>query len=164
MPDLAILLRCVLLASGVVWFLSEMPRSDHPRPEAATQDRGSAALLRVGALVALIVAIAVTVAFPGGVIHPAATAPPAGLGLLWCGLLLRWWSIRTLGRYFTSLTVKSCAVISGYSVDNPFPRPAQVSSSGGYPPIGGNDAQCRGRSPSGGRIIYCLTRRSQKTG
>jgi protein-S-isoprenylcysteine O-methyltransferase Ste14 len=34
-------------------------------------------------------------------IRPAAVAGWVGLGLLWCGISLRFWSFRTLGQYFT---------------------------------------------------------------
>ncbi len=94
----------LLLGTVVIWVALELRQSVNRRPEgvqAARGSRGSEVVFRltvpVGALVA---AVLVRVA-PAAAIQPVAVAAWGGLGLLWCGIALRVWSFRTLGRYFT---------------------------------------------------------------
>ena len=46
-------------------------------------------------------AIVASQSAPAAAIRPAAVAAWIGLGIFWCGIALRLWSFRTLGRYFT---------------------------------------------------------------
>ena len=45
---------------------------------------------------------------PGAIIRPRVITAWIGLGIFWCGIALRLWSFRTLGRYFT-FTVQTSA-------------------------------------------------------
>jgi protein-S-isoprenylcysteine O-methyltransferase Ste14 len=83
----------------VIWVVLELRQSVNYRPEAVTADKGSRPFLRLAVLVGVVMAIVVSRAAPGAAIRPGASW--IGLGLLWCGIALRFWSFRTLGRYFT---------------------------------------------------------------
>jgi protein-S-isoprenylcysteine O-methyltransferase Ste14 len=52
-------------------------------------------------MVGAVVAIVASQSAPAAAIRPAAVAAWIGLGIFWCGIALRLWSFRTLGRYFT---------------------------------------------------------------
>jgi protein-S-isoprenylcysteine O-methyltransferase Ste14 len=93
-------LRGLLLATGGIWVVLELRESANRRPEAVKADRGSRVVLRVAALVGAVAASVLANAAPGAGIARSGAAW-AGLVLLWCGVGLRVWSFRTLGRYFT---------------------------------------------------------------
>jgi protein-S-isoprenylcysteine O-methyltransferase Ste14 len=98
--------RWLLVATAVVWLLAELRQSTHHRPEGVTAAKGSAMYVRgftaVGVVGAIVVARTVpSTTMPSGVAW-------VGLVLLWCGVALRLWSFRTLGRYFT-FTVQTSA-------------------------------------------------------
>ena len=71
------------------------------RSEATSGDRGSAVAIRVSVLVAGLGAVAVKRSLPSATIGTETMAASIGLVVLWCGIGLRVWSFRTLGRYFT---------------------------------------------------------------
>ena len=71
------------------------------RSEATSGDRGSAIAIRVSVLVATLAAVRAKRWFPWAAIGTETTAASIGLVVLWCGVGLRVWSFRTLGRYFT---------------------------------------------------------------
>ncbi len=87
------------MGTVVIWVVLELRQSVNYRPEAVTADKGSRPFLRLAVLVGVVMAIVVSRAAPGAAIRPGASW--IGLGLLWCGIALRFWSFRTLGRYFT---------------------------------------------------------------
>lgn len=93
--------RGLLLGTAAIWLVLELRQGANRRSEAVTVDRGSRRVLRLAALVGFAAAIGVAGAAPATAIHPADVAAWIGLGVLWCGLALRFWSFRTLGRYFT---------------------------------------------------------------
>jgi protein-S-isoprenylcysteine O-methyltransferase Ste14 len=57
--------------------------------------------IRTAAIVGTVFAVAVAKWVPAADIGNRTVAAWVGLIILWCGIALRWWSFRTLGRYFT---------------------------------------------------------------
>lgn len=94
------ILDALTAATVVVWLILELRQSAIRRPEAVVADGGSRTVLRVAYLVGAVLAVVVAHRAPSGAIDPVA-ADWAGLALLVCGVALRLWSIRPLGRYFT---------------------------------------------------------------
>lgn len=92
--------EALLVLSLAVWFVIEIRQAFKRRPGATNTDHGSLMALRlIAAASILLAALAVkftAVAFPYS---------PAVMGIslvvIWAGISLRWWSFRTLGRYFT---------------------------------------------------------------
>ncbi len=94
-------LRGLLIATAVGWLVLELRQSTQRRPEGVTADQGSRPVLRVSAIAGVVAALALRRAAPGATIGPATAVDGVGLVILWCGVALRVWSFRTLGRYFT---------------------------------------------------------------
>ncbi len=88
-------------ATMTVWVLLELQRSVRHRSEATKSGWGSEAVFRL--IVGVGVAVSVATLRPIGAadIHQHVVTDWIGLGLLWCGISLRLWCFRTLGRYFT---------------------------------------------------------------
>ena len=99
---LAGVLMTVVAPAWGMMELSQRSSNPHPRP-GATRVGGAAS--RVAFLACLIAAtIVVNVAphvFPAATIRPGAVAFAVGLAILLAGLVLRGWSFKALGRYFT---------------------------------------------------------------
>jgi protein-S-isoprenylcysteine O-methyltransferase Ste14 len=93
--------RDLLLATAAVWLVLELRQAGNTRAEAVTADRGSRPVLRVATAIGVVVALVAARVLPGAAIGPRAGAAWLGLALLWCGIALRLWAFRTLGRYFT---------------------------------------------------------------
>jgi protein-S-isoprenylcysteine O-methyltransferase Ste14 len=93
--------RGLLLGTGAVWLALEWRQGRTERPESVQADRGSQLVLVVTSVAGFAVAVALSTAVPAAAISPVGVAAWIGLGLLWCGVALRVWSFRTLGRYFT---------------------------------------------------------------
>ena len=102
MPGAVVTVEASLFAVTVVaWFLLELRRALHRRTDAATEgDRSSLALLRVTTPLGFLLAVLVALVVPAAAV-PAWLADGIALLLLWCGIAIRWWSIRALGDYFT---------------------------------------------------------------
>jgi protein-S-isoprenylcysteine O-methyltransferase Ste14 len=93
--------RPVLLVSALIWLAFEARQSANDRPDADTAAKGGPLLL-VGVGVAGFVAAGVASALtPAAAMRPAEVVGWLAVALLWCGIALRLWSFRTLGRYFT---------------------------------------------------------------
>jgi protein-S-isoprenylcysteine O-methyltransferase Ste14 len=92
--------RVLAVLSGVVWFVTELQQSVRRRPEATDEDRGSRRVLGAAMGVGVVAAFLATRWRPDLDVAGRA-ASWAGLVLLWCGIGLRVWSFRTLGRLFT---------------------------------------------------------------
>ena len=92
--------RWLLVSTAAIWVLLELRQSATHRPGGTRANWGSEVIVRLtigaGALVAGELRVA-----PGATIRPAAVAAWSGLVLFLCGVSLRIWSFRTLGRYFT---------------------------------------------------------------
>jgi protein-S-isoprenylcysteine O-methyltransferase Ste14 len=83
------------------WAVTEVRQTLKRRTEATTRDRGSRFVIVLCAIGGFVLAALardrVTAAdFPSN-----AVTFGIGLALVWVGVGLRWWSFRTLGRYFT---------------------------------------------------------------
>jgi protein-S-isoprenylcysteine O-methyltransferase Ste14 len=93
--------RILLWATLAFWLVMELRQGSHTRSEAQTADQGSRPALRLTAIVGALGAIVVSRVAPDATIEPVSVAAAVGLVILWCGIGLRLWSFRTLGRYFT---------------------------------------------------------------
>ena len=97
-----------LLLAGTlaVWLVIEFRKGLNRRAEATNTDRGSLAFLRAsvvaGALFAALASKVAATAFSYGLVIFGIS-----LTVAWAGIALRWWSFRTLGRYFTFTVMTS---------------------------------------------------------
>ena len=91
--------RGLLVVSAVVWLAVELRESTNRRPEATLSDHGSRMYIRVASVVGIVGAVILTRNVPFGRISP--DVAWVGLVVFWCGIALRSWSFRALGRYFT---------------------------------------------------------------
>ncbi len=97
----------VLLAVTVaVWAIAELRQVAKARPEATKINWKDETVLRIAVLAGVAVAVLALLHAPAATIHPTLLAAWLGLTFLWCGVALRIWCFRTLGRYFT-LTVRA---------------------------------------------------------
>jgi protein-S-isoprenylcysteine O-methyltransferase Ste14 len=94
-------MRGIVLATGAVWVVLEVRQSVNRRPEATRSDRSSTGVLVLAVGAGFVCANVALREVPAAAIRPAVVAEWVGLVLLWCGIALRVWSFRTLGRYFT---------------------------------------------------------------
>lgn len=90
-----------------VWVAIEIPRALNRRPDAKQADRGSLLLVRLCGVVGGVTAALAVARVPAAAIPGAAVAFGIGLAITWAGIGLRWWSFRTLGRYFTFTVMTS---------------------------------------------------------
>ena len=99
----------LLLTTTGAWAMMEAAQRSQPPRQAATRIGGIR--FRLAALGFLIASIAVVNlagrAMPGATIRPGAVAFAAGLTILLAGLVLRGWSFKTLGQYFTHTVMVS---------------------------------------------------------
>ncbi len=95
------LVRALLLLSALVWLFFEARQAMQRRSEARSGDRGSAVAIRVSVVVGALAAARANRWLPSATIGSETIAASIGLVVLWCGIGLRVWSFRTLGRYFT---------------------------------------------------------------
>ena len=107
-PTLPQATRILLVVTAAVWLALELRQSTNTRSEAVRTDRGSRMVIRVAGLVGIVGAVVARRADPGAVIGNGPVVAWVGLVVLWCGISLRFWSFRTLGRYFT-FTVQTSA-------------------------------------------------------
>jgi protein-S-isoprenylcysteine O-methyltransferase Ste14 len=91
--------RWLLFVSALVWLVIELQKSRHSRAEATAADKGSRLYIRVATVVGVVGAVVLTRNTSSARISP--DVAWIGLAIFWCGLALRYWSFRTLGRYFT---------------------------------------------------------------
>jgi protein-S-isoprenylcysteine O-methyltransferase Ste14 len=104
----------LFIATLLVWLIIEAPRALNRRPDAKQVDQGSLNFVRLCAVVAA-VAAALVARVPETAMPQGPVTFGAGIAIAWAGIGLRWWSFRTLGRYFT-FTVQTSAdqpVITG---------------------------------------------------
>jgi protein-S-isoprenylcysteine O-methyltransferase Ste14 len=83
-------LSALFALSVVVWLATEVMQALRRRSTAKNSDRSSGVVVAEFALRVPAAALPVSAALFG-----------LSLTALWCGMGLRWWSFRTLGRYFT---------------------------------------------------------------
>ena len=97
----------LLVGTAVIWVLLELRQGFRHRREGVKASWGSEIVFRLAVAAGALGAIALSRVAPSAAIRPAAIAAWIGLGLLWCGIALRFWSFRTLGRYFTFIVQTS---------------------------------------------------------
>jgi protein-S-isoprenylcysteine O-methyltransferase Ste14 len=102
-PGPAALFACTI----AVWMVLEVRQALQRRPEASSADRDSLLILRLLAIVAALLAALAVARAPGAGIPAGGVAFGIGLALMWCGIALRIWAFRTLGRYFTFTVMTS---------------------------------------------------------
>jgi protein-S-isoprenylcysteine O-methyltransferase Ste14 len=93
--------RILLYATAVVWLVAELRQSTVRRPGATQSDRGSRRVIRLATIAGVVLAGLAARFAPGFEIAARAAWDWIGLVVLWCGIGLRLWCFRTLGRYFT---------------------------------------------------------------
>jgi protein-S-isoprenylcysteine O-methyltransferase Ste14 len=91
------------------WGMMELSQRSQPSREGATKISGTGGRL---ALLALVIAATVVVnltprVFPAAAIRPGAVAFATGMVVLLAGLVLRGWSFKALGQYFTHTVMVS---------------------------------------------------------
>lgn len=99
--QLSALARALLIALAVVWALVEARQSQVMRADATRADRGGRAVVVLAIAIGFVAAAAVARWVPATAMPHSAVLGAIGLGMLGSGIVLRIWSIRTLGRYFT---------------------------------------------------------------
>jgi protein-S-isoprenylcysteine O-methyltransferase Ste14 len=100
-------LRWLLMLTAIAWVGLELRHSlVSKRPEARRADRGSRPLVGVTAAIGLLLALGAAQIAPGLAVADRIVAAWCALALLWAAMALRFWSVHTLGRYFT-LTVQT---------------------------------------------------------
>ncbi len=97
----------LLLGTAVIWVVLELRQSVNHRREGVKASWGSEIVFRIAVAAGALMAIVLSRVAPAAAIRLAAVAAWIGLGLLWCGIALRLWSFRTLGRYFTFIVQTS---------------------------------------------------------
>ncbi len=91
------------------WGMMELSQRSQPSREGATKISGTGGRLALLALViaATVVANLTPRVFPAAAIRPGAVAFAAGMVVLLAGLVLRGWSFKALGQYFTHTVMVS---------------------------------------------------------
>jgi protein-S-isoprenylcysteine O-methyltransferase Ste14 len=93
-------LSTVFVASALVWLATEVLQALRRRPTAANADRWSLLVVRV-CMVCGVLAAEFALRVPAAALPASPVLFGLSLTTLWCGMGLRWWSFRTLGRFFT---------------------------------------------------------------
>jgi protein-S-isoprenylcysteine O-methyltransferase Ste14 len=96
----------LVIATVAVWVVSDLRQAVKRRPEAASSAWRDEIVLRAAAVAGALLSFIALRAVPSSDIEPRALAAWVGLAFLWCGVALRLWCFRALGRYFT-LTVRT---------------------------------------------------------
>ena len=107
MVNTASAFRALLFCTTAVWLLIELRQGSNERPEAVNADRGSRRVLVSAVAIGFAGAFLAARVASGAAIRPMRVADWVGLIIMWCGVGLRFWSFRTLGRYFTFLVETS---------------------------------------------------------
>jgi protein-S-isoprenylcysteine O-methyltransferase Ste14 len=94
-------IRWIVVVTAAIWVLFEVRQSIGRRHEAVAASWTSEVLFRIIVGVGALVADGLSRLAPSATIRPASLADWIGLVSMWCGISLRLWSFRTLGRYFT---------------------------------------------------------------
>jgi protein-S-isoprenylcysteine O-methyltransferase Ste14 len=97
-----VLFACTIAA----WMLLEIPQALKRRPEASSGDRGSLLMVRFWVTVAIVLAV-LALRIASAAVLDGTVLFGLGLAMMWCGICLRFWSFRTLGRYFTFTVMTS---------------------------------------------------------
>jgi protein-S-isoprenylcysteine O-methyltransferase len=93
----------LFLMSYVGWALSELVifRRDRGAMGGVAADRGSRTVIIVAMVVAIVAAVNLALHLPAARLPlPRHVALLVGIAIMWSGIALRLWSVRTLGRFF----------------------------------------------------------------
>ena len=96
----------ILFLTLAVWTVIEVRQALNRRTDATNKDRGSLRAVRLFALAGVLLA-ALALRVTAASIQYSAVMFGISLAVVWAGLGLRWWSFRTLGRYFTFTVMTS---------------------------------------------------------
>ena len=94
-------MRWILIATAAIWIALELRQSITHRTDGVRAGWGSEIVFRLVVTAGALGSGVLTHNMPAATIRPAVVARAIGLVLFWCGIALRLWSFRTLGRYFT---------------------------------------------------------------
>jgi len=99
----------LLLFTTNAWGMMELSQRSQPRRQGATKVGGAGfPLAAVACVIASTVAVNLAPHFaPAATIRPGAVAFAAGMIIMLAGLVLRGWSFKTLGQYFTHTVMVS---------------------------------------------------------
>jgi protein-S-isoprenylcysteine O-methyltransferase Ste14 len=100
------LFAALFICTALVWTASEVIQGLRRRTNATNTDRYSLMVLRVSVTVGIFLAVFVQRVSATQVQYTQLILA-LSLILLWCGVGLRWWCFRTLGRYFTFTVMTS---------------------------------------------------------
>jgi protein-S-isoprenylcysteine O-methyltransferase Ste14 len=100
--------KAILLCTLGIWALIEIRQALNRRVEATNKDRGSLIIVRLCAVAGVLLAALTAKVSATALAHNAAIFG-ISLALIWAGIALRWWSFRTLGRYFTFTVMTSAS-------------------------------------------------------
>ena len=90
-----------VIAVSFLIFEATISLTRRPLANAQGKDRGTFQLIWIVITLAIVLGIWASVAFPGARLPAADAIYPAGFALFVLGIILRAWSIWTLGRFFT---------------------------------------------------------------
>lgn len=92
----------LFVGTCAVWGLVEIRQLLRRRPGATVGNRGSHLVIALTVGAAIILAALARTKVPSTAFPSGATSFGIGLAIMWAGIALRWWSISTLGRFFTA--------------------------------------------------------------
>jgi protein-S-isoprenylcysteine O-methyltransferase Ste14 len=98
--------KAILLCTLGIWAVIEIRQALNRRIEATNKDRGSLIIVRLCAVAGVLLA-AWTDKVDATALPYNAAIFGISLAVIWAGIALRWWSFRTLGRYFTFTVMTS---------------------------------------------------------
>ncbi len=90
-----------ILALVFLAFEATISLTRRPLPNAEGKDRGTFQMIWIAITLAIVLGIWAGVAVPRARLPATGIIYPVGLALFVLGMALRWWSIRTLGKFFT---------------------------------------------------------------
>jgi protein-S-isoprenylcysteine O-methyltransferase Ste14 len=100
----------LMMVTTMAWGMMELGQRSQPRREGATKIGGAGSGRFVGLAILVSTALVVNLAprvVPAAAIRPAPAAFAAGMVVLLAGLVLRGWSFKALGQYFTHTVMVS---------------------------------------------------------
>lgn len=95
------LAKALFFGTLVVWVAIELRQGLRRRTGATNRDRGSRLVLGLCWLGGILMAALARSRLSAAAFPEGAVTFGVGLSVIWAGVGLRWWSFRTLGRYFT---------------------------------------------------------------
>ena len=98
--------EAILLLSLGAWMVIERRQAMNRRPDATSFDRRSLLVMQLFVAAGIVLAAVTLRVTPTALPYDPATFA-VSLGAVWAGIGLRWWSFRTLGRYFTFTVMTS---------------------------------------------------------